>query len=59
MDAKQHIDQAFKIMRKIPVCEENVDLMFMAKEELRSAYKLLENTPEPKNTKNKEGVENG
>lgn len=41
MDVKQHIDQAFKIMRKIPVCEENVDLMFMAKEELRAAYKLL------------------
>lgn len=41
MDAKEHIDQAFKILCKISVREENVDLMFMAKDELRAAYKLL------------------
>lgn len=54
MDAKQHIGQAFKILRKIPVCEENVDLMFMAKEELRAAYKLLDKPPAPKKTQDKE-----
>ena len=41
VDAKKHIDRAFNLLRKIPVTEEAVDIMFAAKEELRAAFKAL------------------
>lgn len=46
MDVKKHIEKAFNLLRAIPVKEEAVDLMFMAKEELRAAYKILDRRPE-------------
>ena len=41
MDALKRIEQAFNLLNAIPVKGEAVDIMFMAKEELRAAFKLL------------------
>lgn len=37
----KHIDDAFRLISGLAVSGENVDVVFMAKQELREAYKLL------------------
>jgi hypothetical protein len=39
--AKQHLDNAFRWLSKIPVKEESVDYMAMARQELREAFRAL------------------
>lgn len=43
-----HLATAFNLLSSIPVCEDNVEKMAMAKQELRKAYELakkLEQAP--------------
>jgi hypothetical protein len=40
-NAKQHLDNAFKWLSKIPVTDESVDYMAMARQELREAFRAL------------------
>lgn len=40
-EAMEHLDHAFAFLSKIPVSGEAVDLLAMARQELRSAYHLL------------------
>ena len=39
--AKEHMDNAFRWLSKIPVRDESVDYMAMARQELREAFKAL------------------
>lgn len=39
--AIKHIDDAFRLISGLTVSGENVDVVFMAKQELREAYKML------------------
>lgn len=39
--AKKHMDNAFRWLSKIPVTDESVDYMAMARQELREAFKAL------------------
>lgn len=41
-ETMQHLDEAFRLLSKIPVAGEAVDLMAMARQELRAAYRLLQ-----------------
>ena len=50
---KNHLDQAYRYISKIPVSEDAVDLMALARRELRAAYKEAEN----KQSKKEEGKE--
>ena len=39
--AIKHLDDAFRLISGLTVSGENVDIVFMAKQELREVYKLL------------------
>lgn len=41
-ETMQHLDEAYRLLSKIPVSGEAVDLLAMARQELRTAYKLLQ-----------------
>lgn len=43
---KQHLTAAFEWLAQIPVRGEAVDLMAMARQELRAAWALTENKPD-------------
>lgn len=43
-DIQKHIDTAFKMLSAIAVSGDNVERMALAKEQLREAYKLLEDS---------------
>lgn len=49
---KQHLDNAFNWLRKIPVADENVDYMAMARQELREAFKALADNKPAEEVKN-------
>lgn len=55
---KQHLDQAYLWLSRIPVTGEAVDHMAMARQELRAAFQLLSPPPE-NNTDKKEATDNG
>ena len=40
-DVKKHMDNAFHWLSKIPVSDNSVDYMAMARQELREAFKLI------------------
>lgn len=40
--AKKHLSKGYDLLRKIMVCEDDVDRMALAKQELRAAYACLE-----------------
>lgn len=45
----ESLDKAFLLLSKIPVAGESVDLLAMARQELRTAYKLLKEKKEETN----------
>lgn len=40
-DVRKHMDNAFQWLSKIPVSDNSVDYMAMARQELREAFKLI------------------
>ena len=41
-ELKTHLDVAFGLIKQINVSEDDVDKMYFAKQELKAAYKLIE-----------------
>ncbi len=54
---RKHLDQAYRYISKIPVCEDAVDLMALARRELRAAYKEAENLTEQAKEGDTDGCE--
>lgn len=52
-DARKHIDTAFTALSRIPVTGDAVDMMALARQELRKAYAAL--TPTNKEVMNNDG----
>lgn len=50
-DAKTHLDIAFGLLKQIYVNEDNVDKMYFAKQEILTAYKLLDEPEKKPETK--------
>ena len=49
---KQHLEQAYEWLAKIPVSGESVDCMAMARQEMRAAFQIVNTLDEKKEAEN-------
>ena len=51
---KQHLEEAFQLVSSIPVKGDSVDVMAVVRNNLRVAYRLLDEKKEPEKEENEE-----
>ena len=58
-EIKQHLEEAFQLISSIPVKGDAVDVMAVVRNNLRTAYLLLDKQPEPMRESPEEVSEDG